>query len=182
MSVSKIFKSARLIALIPATLILLFFGILTLGAVPAPNTHNSEVVTDKMANASRPSPINGDMMIVLESGHRFYVNRANEDDQFAWETFLEEVQPGDEVTITAVKSLAQRLFDFTSNVSPVAGIETTNKIYMDPAVWGRKQQSQELFATLAICATGGWLVLARLFLRNTKIQQHHQPNIGQVES
>lgn len=180
MSALNILKWARLIALVPATLILLFFGLLALGTVPAPNDRNSETVTGKLVEASMPHPDFGDMSIVLDSGRRFYVNRANEVDHFAWEAFLQEVQPGDEVTLTTVNTLAKRLFGFTSNVSPLAGVETTNKIYMDPAVAARTWLSQAMFATMAIYAAGGWLalVLAGLFLRNSKIQNHLQPNTG----
>lgn len=173
MSTIKILKWACNILLIPATLFLLFHGLLALGTVPAPNARNSETVTGVLAEASIPHPKSGDMAIVLTTGRRFYVNRANESDSFEWQAFLNEVEPGDEVTLTAVSTVAKRLFNFTGNVSPVAGVKTAEKVYMDPDVASRTWFSQALFSTIALYGLGAWLsiLVAGFCIRNPKIQK-----------
>lgn len=178
MSPLEILKWARWIGIAFVSLPLLMFGLLAIGTVPAPNARNSEKITGKLASASMPHPEFGDMSIVLDSGQRFYVNRANEVDHFAWEAFLAEIQPGDEVTLTTVKTLAKRWGIFGTAVSPLAGVETAEKVYMDPAVAARTWLSQAMFATIAMYVGTFWLALiaSGYFLNHPKIQKQIQPN------
>lgn len=177
MSSLKILKWARWAGIAVTSIALLFHGLLAIGTVPAPNARNSEEVTGKLLSASLPHPDFGDMSIILDNGRRFYVNRANEVDHFAWEEFLAETQPGDEVTLTTVNTLAKRWVGIGGSVSPLAGIQTPEKVYMDPAVAARTWLSQAMFSTLAFYIGGVWLafIASGYFLNNPKYRDQIQP-------
>ncbi|MDJ0752291.1 MAG: hypothetical protein QNJ45_02150 [Ardenticatenaceae bacterium] len=136
-----------------------FFGLLALGTVPAPSTRTATVVTGELVRATEPHPDYGDMSIILDGGRIFYVNRANELDYFDWRGFLNDVQPGEQVTLTAVDTLARRLVGFGGEVRPVAGVQTVEKIYMDPAVSADRWVYQGRFMANSIIAVGILLLL-----------------------
>ena len=159
MATNDLFRTIRFVALIPLTAALLFYGLLALGTVPAPNGRNAELVTGRVMQISAPHADYGGLSIVLEGGRYFYVNRADEVDHFAWEAFLSEVRPGDEVTLTAVSTVAKRWFGVTRSISPVAGVATADKVYMDSAVASRTWTAQAEFAKTAAILGAVWLAL-----------------------
>lgn len=136
-----------------------FFGLLALGTVPAPSARTATIVTGKLVRVTAPYPEYGDMSIILDGDRTFYINRANELDYFDWRGFLSDVQPGDEVTLTAVDTLAKRLIGFGGSIKPVAGVYTAEKIYMDPAISADRWVYQARFMANSIIAAGFLLLL-----------------------
>lgn len=134
------------------------FFILSVSIVPAPTPRNSTVITGKVARISPPDPELGDMLITLEDGRRFYVNRANEKEYFAWQRLLQEVQPGDTIHLTAVEPWASRALESGYSASPLAGVRTDSVVYMDEAIpartWTFAKSAQQIawMALALLCA------------------------------
>lgn len=157
-----IFRGILILALLSTG----FFALLAIGTVPAPNERNTEVVSGRLTSISAPHPEYGDMGIVIEGGY-YYVNRANEVDYFEWEGLLAEVLPGDEIEVTVVRPLLWRWVNPTGGVNqgPLAGVRTTDKIYMDPTVAAQTWTAQAKFQRnfwVSLGLVGGVLVISRL--------------------
>jgi HAAS len=118
-----------------ATAALLFFCF-SLMIVPVPNSKTAAQITGTVACISRPHPTNGDITIALEDGRKFYVNRADEVEYFAWERLLREVRAGDTIHLTAVQPLGERWIEpgRAGGYTPLAGIRTSSVIYMDERI------------------------------------------------
>jgi hypothetical protein len=139
---AKIGLLAAVILLV--SLAMLGNGLLALFVVPAPNANTVVAVSGHLKRFTPPHPEYGDLVITLEDGRSYYVNRADEVNYFAWERLLEEVTPGDVITLTVVRPLAWRLLGNSSapRRGPVAGVQTDSRIYMDPAVSAATWTSQ----------------------------------------
>lgn len=135
-----------------SSLAFLGYSVLALGTVPAPSAETAIEVSGHVALITAPHPEYGDLHIFLEDGRQFYVNRASELSYFDWEGFLTEVQPGDEVRLTAVSTLADRWFSLGGALLPVAGVETATKTYMDPAISAKDWTYQADFMRYALLA------------------------------
>jgi hypothetical protein len=151
----QIADSLRKVAIGLVAAVTFMFFILSIWIVPAPTPQNSIVITGKVASISPPHPELGDMRIRLEDGRRFYVNRANEQESFAWERLLQEVQPGDTIHLTTVRSWAWRAIEPGYGASPVAGVRTDSVVYMDPEIPARtwtaaKSAQQDAWRALAL--------------------------------
>ena len=147
-----------------AATICLMFLFLCLMAVPAPNPDTATPITGTVARITEPHPDYGDMSIILQDGRRFYVNRANEVEYFAWKRLLDEVRAGDRIHLTAVEPLAWRLWSpqdpgRSSAFTPVAGVRTSTVVYMDERIsartWSTVTEAQQMaliaFAIVCLC-------------------------------
>jgi hypothetical protein len=144
----------RIITLILGLMAVLIFGVLTLFTVPRPSDRTAMEVTGMVTSIATPHPDYGDLNLVLAGDRKFYVNRANELNYFAWEQFLFEVHPGDTVHLMVVPSWISRYFDSGSTAQPVAGVWTAGKMYMDPAVSAATWAAQGNFQSLTYLALG----------------------------
>jgi hypothetical protein len=137
-----------------SSLALLFFGILAVMVVPAPEANIAIEVTGTVVSITPPHPEYGDLAVVLEGGRRYYVNRANEIAYFAWQELLADVKPGDSLTLTVVNPLAWRLANRnqSGDNGPLAGIRTAEKVYLDASVAAVMWKSQATFQTYALIA------------------------------
>jgi hypothetical protein len=155
-----------------AAIATLMFGILAFFVVPAPDNRTATEVTGILASMSRPHPEYGDISIVLDNGERYYINRANEIAYLDWEAMLAEVQPGDEVTLIAVKPLVWRILpDEARSIQPIAGLRTQDKVYMNAEIAATTWDSQGRFNVIAIFSFIAFIVcllpdLFRLFNRH----------------
>jgi hypothetical protein len=140
--------------------------LLVLFVVPAPNPQTAVEVTGRLNRINPPHPHYGDLAINLVDGRHYYVNRADEVPYFEWQRLLEEVRPGDSVTLTVVQPLAWRLFGSGENPvkGPVAGVRSGSTVYMDPAIAARtwKAQSAAVRNTLLLI---GLLALLNIISR-----------------
>jgi hypothetical protein len=111
-------------------------ALLTLFIVPAPDAQTAVEVSGLVQYVSPPNPQYGDLAITLADGRTFYVNRAAEVDYFHWQRLLQEVDPGDMITLTVVRPLAWRLLGRNQppTYGPLAGVRTETNVFMDPAV------------------------------------------------
>ena len=149
----------RLIISAFAAIVALMFGVLAFFVVPAPNNHTATEITGTLVSISQPHPEYGDITIILDNGNRYYINRANEVVHLDWETMLAEVQPGDEVILTTVTPLAWRvLSDEAKTIQPLAGLRTTDKVYMDAEIAATTWNSQGKFGTIAIFSLIAFIV------------------------
>lgn len=125
-------------------LALLFFGVLSLMIVPAPNADTAFAVSGTVKLISDPHPAYGDMTITFTDGRRYYVNRANELTYFAWEQLLQDVQVGDTLYLTVVKPKAWQLVtgDEPPMRGPVAGVWTDSTVYLDTGIPAETWRSQ----------------------------------------
>ena len=118
--------------------------LLALFVVPAPGPRTGTEVTGRLNRINPPHAQYGDLAINLADGRSFYVNRAEEVPEFEWQRLLDEVRPGDVVTLTVVRPLAWRLFGAGGEPGsgPVAGVRSGSTIYMDPAIAARTWTAQ----------------------------------------
>ncbi len=140
--------------LFSAVLMLVLYATLALMVVPAPNPSTAREVSGRLVRLDQPPPGGGDMLITLEGGRRYYVNRANEVGYFAWERLLNEVHPGDTLYLTVVRPLAWRLLGSQSAPAhgPLAGVRTDTTTYMDAGVSARTWEAQRQYQWRAVFA------------------------------
>jgi len=134
-----------------AAIVALMFGLLAFFVVPAPNNRTAKEVTGVLVSMSQPHPKYGDITIALDNGKRYYINRATEVAHLDWEVMIAEVRPGDEVTLTTVTPLAWRMLsDEAKAIRPIAGLRTTDKIYLDSEIAATTWNSQGKYSIIAI--------------------------------
>jgi hypothetical protein len=144
-------KILRLVVAGFTAILALMFGILAFFVVPAPDDQTATEITGTLVSMSQPHPEYGDITIVLNNGKSYYINRANQVSHLDWRTMLAEVQPGYEVTLTAVTPLAWRMLpDKARTIQPVAGLRTADKVYMDPEIAAATWKVQGKFSLLAV--------------------------------
>jgi hypothetical protein len=149
------------------------FGLLSLFVVPAPGARTAVEVSGTLVSVSQPQLGYGDMGIVLEDGRRYYVNRADEVEYFAWEEMLADVRAGDTIYLTVVPPLAWRLMGVEpGRPLPVAGIRTAREVYMDPAISAETWTAQTVFSRMA---GSSLLVLALCVLPEFLRLLRHRP-------
>lgn len=162
-------KALLIAAILLAALALLGSGLLALFVVPAPDANTAVEVSGRLISISPPHPQYGDLTINFVDGRSYYVNRADEIAYFAWQRLLQEVNPGDLVTLTVVRPLAWRLPGAGDAPAwgPVAGVRTASTVYMDPAI-AATWTAQAAFARSTAVFT---LILAALTIIFTRMRR-----------
>jgi hypothetical protein len=90
------------------------------------------------------------MGIVLDNGRSYYVNRAVQVEYFSWQEMLKEVKPGDQIHLTVAVPLVRRILGHRNTTFlPVAGIQTEDRLYMDPSVSAERWPAQTTFGRVA---------------------------------
>jgi hypothetical protein len=150
------------------------FGVLALFVVPAPHADTALEVSGALVSISRPQPAYGDMGIVLDNEQSYYVNRAMAVGHFAWKQMLSDVSPGEQVHLTVVSPLAWRLMgtEDTKHL-PVAGIRTSEAVYMDPTISAELWTAQSRFSLISRISL---LLFAMCYSPDlTRWFKHHRP-------
>ena len=156
----------------------LFFFTLSIFTVPAPDSSNAYTVVGKLVKISLPHPQYQDISIHLDNGGFYYVNRATEVADLDLERLFEEVKPGDTLILTVVEPLFWRWFgiDHRKTPAPVAGIQTSEMVYMDSRTSAETWRSQAVFSRNPLIALGVFVVLASLEFtlrrRPSRLQKH----------
>ena len=147
-------------SLLLAALAVLFFFTLSVFTVPAPDSKTAYSVTGKLVKFSQPQY--HDLSIHLDNGGFYYVNRANEVTDLDLERLFEDIKPGDTLILTVVEPLFWRWFGINnpSVPAPVAGIQTSEMVYMDSRISAETWRSQDLFSRNALIGLGVLVVLA----------------------
>jgi hypothetical protein len=159
-----------------AVLLCLLFGLTSFFMVPAPSPETATLITGTVSSISRPHPEYGDLSIRLRDGRNFYVNRANENELFAWEELLKEVKAGDTIHITAIDTWLTRdeMLGRGRAYSPVAGVRTDSKVYLDPdemaEEWGAAPNMPLTIALTLLVVAACYAPELRRTMRNAKLK------------
>jgi hypothetical protein len=125
-------------------------GTLALFLVPAPSANSSFEASGSLKSVSRPLAPHDDMGIVLECGRSYYVNRAIQVEHFAWQDLLKDAKPGDQIHLTVAVPLVWRMLGHkNTTLLPVVGIQTEERLYMDPSVSAERWSAQAAFGRVA---------------------------------